>query len=240
MPWTLSNPPPPAKHWSDSRKRRCVAAANAVLREGGSEEDAIFACIHQARSKQSDDEYEKLAEEGAAFFQDLVELYYDGEISLDELEERFQEGIRDHYTLIMLTAIAGKREVTEEDLAWVEARVARETEYLRGFIEDISTGRMTQQRALWRAGLYGYPRAAWVKFSLPEGIAELMGVLPGDDCLGGSLCGCSLDVEYDSDGGAYIYWVLDPMKESCAVCMAHAIESPYYFSPEEVLSVTNG
>lgn len=235
MPWSMNNPPPPAKNWSSDRQQKCIRAANAVLKAGGSEQDAIFACIHNAREKQLPDEYERLSEQAAELFQDLVDQYYDGELTLDEFEERFQEGIKSHYAILMLAALNDSREVTEADRAWIETRVEKEFSFLSDFVEDIRSGRMTQPRALWRAGLYGYPRAAWVQFSLPEGVAELMGVLPGDDCLGGpALCGCSLQVEMDSDGGAYVYWVLDPLKETCAVCAAHAIESPYYFSPEEV------
>jgi uncharacterized protein YdaT len=48
MPWTKDDPPPPAKNWSDSEKEKCVKAANAVLREGGKDEEAIYACIHAA------------------------------------------------------------------------------------------------------------------------------------------------------------------------------------------------
>jgi uncharacterized protein YdaT len=238
MPWSESNVPPPAKNWSKERQRRCIKAGNSVLRNGGLEQDAIFACIHAARVKQEPDDYDRLAEQAANLFQDLTDQYYDGELTLDEFEERFQEAIRDHYTIMMLAALADSREVTEADRTWIEDRVAKEFSFLSDFVEDIRSGRMTEQRAVWRAGLYGYPRAAWVRFSLPEGIAELMGVLPGDDCLGGSLCGCDLQVEMDDDGGAYVYWVLDPLKESCAVCIAHAVESPYYFSPEEVLGVS--
>ena len=46
MPWTVDNPPNVAKNWSDSRKKKCVSAANAVLKDGGTDEEAIFACIH--------------------------------------------------------------------------------------------------------------------------------------------------------------------------------------------------
>jgi len=45
MPWTIDNPPPPAENWSAEKKRVCVETANAVLREGGTEEQAIQACI---------------------------------------------------------------------------------------------------------------------------------------------------------------------------------------------------
>ena len=48
MPWTVDDPPRPAKNWTKEEKEKCVAAANAVLREGGSDQDAIFACIHNA------------------------------------------------------------------------------------------------------------------------------------------------------------------------------------------------
>ena len=48
MPWSIDNPPRPAKNWSDDEKRKCVAAANSVLDRGGSEQGAIYACIHAA------------------------------------------------------------------------------------------------------------------------------------------------------------------------------------------------
>ena len=48
MPWTLANPPKPAKNWSAEEKRKCVKAANAALKKGSSEKDAIFACIRAA------------------------------------------------------------------------------------------------------------------------------------------------------------------------------------------------
>jgi len=78
MPWQVDNPPPPAKNWDKERQRKCTRAANAVLREGGSESEAIFACIHASRTKQTEDEYEKLALVAAELFQDLVDRYYDG------------------------------------------------------------------------------------------------------------------------------------------------------------------
>ena len=55
MPWTVENPPRPAKNWTEEEKQKCVRAANAVLRDGGSDEQAIYACIRAAgKSKKSD------------------------------------------------------------------------------------------------------------------------------------------------------------------------------------------
>jgi hypothetical protein len=45
MPWTVKNPPRPATNWSAAAKRVCVAAANSTLKRGGSDTDAIRACI---------------------------------------------------------------------------------------------------------------------------------------------------------------------------------------------------
>jgi len=59
VPWTVAEPPGPALNWSQEEKEKCVAAANAVIADGGSDQDAIFACIHAAgrseRSMPSDD-----------------------------------------------------------------------------------------------------------------------------------------------------------------------------------------
>lgn len=45
MPWTMQKPPNPAKNWPDSEKRACVRAANAVLADGGTDQEAIRACL---------------------------------------------------------------------------------------------------------------------------------------------------------------------------------------------------
>jgi len=48
MPWTVEEPPRVAKSWTRGEREKCVAAANAVLEDGGSDEEAIFACIRAA------------------------------------------------------------------------------------------------------------------------------------------------------------------------------------------------
>lgn len=51
MPWTVNDPPPPAKKWPTAQKRRCVAAANAALKDGKTDEEAVRACIGAAKRK---------------------------------------------------------------------------------------------------------------------------------------------------------------------------------------------
>jgi len=52
MPWTYDDPPAVAQNWSEAQQRRCVDAANAVLEDGGTEEQAIYACIVAAGKRQ--------------------------------------------------------------------------------------------------------------------------------------------------------------------------------------------
>lgn len=49
MPYSFpDNIPKVAKNWTEAEQKKCVAAANAVLSDGGSEQDAVFACIRAA------------------------------------------------------------------------------------------------------------------------------------------------------------------------------------------------
>lgn len=180
------------------------------------------------------DEYEEAVEEGSAAFQKLVLLFYAGTITLLEFESRFKQTLQDHYLRMMILGLGDSREPTERDLAWLQGRIEREYEYLDGFIAELRSGKYSEKKALWRAGMYGFARAAYVNFTVPADVASLMPSLPGDLCYGGSLCGCSLQVEHDSDGNAYVYWLLDPVKESCPACIALAVDSPYIFTREEL------
>jgi hypothetical protein len=45
MPWSKKNIPGPAKNWSPAAQSVCIRVANATLRSGGSDSDAIRACI---------------------------------------------------------------------------------------------------------------------------------------------------------------------------------------------------
>lgn len=58
MPYSFpTDIPRVAKNWSPDEQRKCTVAANHVLNSNGSEEDAIFACIHAAgRSKKQQNE----------------------------------------------------------------------------------------------------------------------------------------------------------------------------------------
>lgn len=49
-PWSATNPPEAAKNFSDPEKFRCITAANRTLMRGGTEQEAIQACIRAAKN----------------------------------------------------------------------------------------------------------------------------------------------------------------------------------------------
>jgi hypothetical protein len=51
MPWSKKNPPGPSKNWPSAAQSLCVRVANATLRSGGSDTDAIRACIGAVKKK---------------------------------------------------------------------------------------------------------------------------------------------------------------------------------------------
>jgi len=71
MPWTYDDPPAVAQNWTAAQQRRCVDAANAVLEAGGTDEEAIYACI-AAAGKRSDTMLKKT-------YRSAMELKEDGE-----------------------------------------------------------------------------------------------------------------------------------------------------------------
>ncbi len=51
MPWSKKNPPGPSKNWPSAAQSLCIRVANATLRSGGSDTDAIRACIGAVKKK---------------------------------------------------------------------------------------------------------------------------------------------------------------------------------------------
>lgn len=236
MPWTLSNPPPPAKNWTETEKKRCIAAANQALKEGKSEQDAIYACIGAAGKsyKQVDEEgYDTIVEDGLKTFQEMVAAYFAGLITLSVLRDRFEQGLEIYFVRLMLLGIGG-RDPTPQDMEFLNNKIDEHKRLLDGFLADLAAGKISENRALWRAGLYATDRGAYIFYTVPGAVAALMPGLPGEICLGNGLCGCYLDVQTDDEGNVAVYWVVDPQKESCEVCLGMAAQSPFTFSREDI------
>jgi hypothetical protein len=177
--------------------------------------------------KQDETAYDKAVEEAHLTFQELVELYLLGRITLSLLRTRFGRALRGHYTTLMLLGLEG-REPTESDLAELNNRLQNENRLLDDFMLDLEAGTITGARALWRAGMYAPARGTFIYYTVPQRVAEQMPGLPGDICLGNGLCGCVLDVIED-DGTLFVYWVVNPEKEHCEVCLFMESSSPFIF-----------
>ena len=69
MPWSTDKPPAVAANWTDEEKTKCVAAANAALESGKTDEEAIQACIGAAgRLEMSEDnQHEHVAQYARAY-----------------------------------------------------------------------------------------------------------------------------------------------------------------------------
>jgi HK97 family phage major capsid protein len=80
MPWTVENPPDVAKNWTEAQKEKCVSAANQVLADGGSDEDAIFACISAAGKSEQENSKMEIIEK-----MKLPMMYRAVEVSSEEI-----------------------------------------------------------------------------------------------------------------------------------------------------------
>lgn len=89
MPWSKKNPPGPSKNWPSAAQSLCIRVANATLKSGGSDTDAIRACIGAVKKK-----YPKAIGSGNKKASDLTAGFYAvTEIELKEENGRFTSRI---------------------------------------------------------------------------------------------------------------------------------------------------
>ena len=89
MPWSKKNPPGPSKNWPSAAQSLCIRVANATLRSGGSDTDAIRACIGAVKKK-----YPKAIGSGRKSASDITAGFYTvTEIELQEANGRFTSRI---------------------------------------------------------------------------------------------------------------------------------------------------
>lgn len=141
MPWTYDDPPAVAQNWTDEEQRRCVDAANAVLEEGGTDEEAIFACISAAGKgerrmetktyrapielKQEDDEEKG---EFRATFSRFNVIDHDGDVTVPGAFKEGQEVIVEPWNHGW-TLPTGKGVIkSDEEKAWIDGRFFLETQ----------------------------------------------------------------------------------------------------------------
>jgi hypothetical protein len=163
------------------------------------------------------DEYEVFCEEASSEFRELVQRFLDGLITLQVFRLLFSEKLREHVGELLLLGSGGVSLVT--DMMLIENVMAAQEVYLTGFIIDLP--HMTPNRALFRGSMYAWNRTAFIMGNVPFDVAVSM-PLPGEICLGGDMCKCSLEV-HDVGDFYDVYWRLG-VAEHCAACIAASIQ----------------
>lgn len=224
MPWTINNPPPPAKNWSAKKKRACVSAANAALKRGDSEEDAIYACIGAANNvkqydEDADEEYHTLVEESRTKMMALGEDVADGRITPETFRDEMRKEVRILLVAIAILASHGTFSLDNElDVDDLELFINSTYGLLDDFYQTLREGDKSREYIVWRSGLYSAHRHAFIRYTVPRDVFLNLPAFPGISCLGDGLCGCWLEVEKTSTGYD-VWWYVNPMKEHCVVCL---------------------
>lgn len=236
MPWTVSNPPPPAKNWPEKKKRACVSAANAALERGDSEEDAIFACIGAAENvkqfeEEADNQYWELVDAARSDMMEYGEQLADGEIGEDDFEDKMRQRIL--ALMVALAFLGGEFDRTNENhVGELEYYVNATYGLLDDFMSRIRAEDLSRAYIVWRAGLYSNHRHVFIRYTLPEDVFLRLPEFPGISCLGDGYCGCWLEIE-ETGGGWNVYWNLNPLKEHCSVCLdLESSWNPLFISTE--------
>lgn len=139
MPWTYDNPPAVAQNWTEDEQRRCVDAANAVLEGGGTDEEAIYACIAAAgkERKMHKKTYRsaiELKEDGApgefrAVFATFNVIDHDHDVTLPGAFHEGQKVRISYWGHRWQDLPVGRGEIhQDEEKAWVDGKFFLDTE----------------------------------------------------------------------------------------------------------------
>ena len=139
MPWSYpDNVPAVAEGWTAAEQRRCTLAAQAVLESGGSEEQAIYACIAAAGKRTmkiktfgGNIEFKANGENGEfrAVFSRFNVIDHDGEVTLPGAFIEGQKVRIAYWGHRWGDLPVGRGEIHQDaEKAWVDGRFFLETE----------------------------------------------------------------------------------------------------------------
>lgn len=166
--------------------------------------------------------------------QGLARLFVAGSLTLGSFIRELRSATSDHYVDLMLIALQD-RELLDQDLEDLNVFINGTMGLIDGFEEKLEeeVDDLSEDYIVWRAGLYTFARHLFVRYSVPADIYYMLPEFPGISCLGDGACGCSLAVEPNPDGSVDVYWLINPAKESCVVCLdLNARWQPFTVLPE--------
>lgn len=158
--------------------------------------------------------------------------------SIDTWQRSMQQAITRGHTASTLAGIAerlnipldkdliSEKRLSRAERAEIKAAVAKQLEYLRGFVEDVQAGKLSEKQVRARADLYSgavretYSQARWLGIPLPFMPTQ------GSECKVN--CRCRWDVvKLDGDGNYDAYWRMGATEQHCTTCPSRAAASPY-------------
>lgn len=160
----------------------------------------------------------------------IVESYLKGG-SLSTMKKAFELELRSYYTQLALLAKGG-RTLTLQDKIDLGILLAKSYDFLDKFVVDLkdynsSKSLATDEGAISRGARYSNAWHVYSRYSIPAALADALPALPGQDCLGASLCGCWLEWGRVDDV-IEVYWRLNLIKENCVLCADYAVSwQPY-------------
>jgi hypothetical protein len=137
-----------------------------------------------------------------------------------------REEIESHYIELALIGL-GLTTLNELQMEDLNVFINATLSLLDGFSDALDEEEFSEAYLTWRSGIYAHARHVFVRYTLPDDIFFYLPEFPGISCLGDGACGCHLEWE-ETDEGVAVYWIINPAKESCAVCIDLSISwQPY-------------
>ena len=161
-----------------------------------------------------------------------------GNIALNAWEQGMRDNIKDAYIAEYMLGKGGVNNMTQRDWGIIGRGLRDQYQYLRGFTNDLASGRISERQALARAQMY--PNGAIKMFE--RGRSEAMGMpplpqYPGDGqtrCL--TNCRCHLDIKTKKEQWD-VTWVLGEA-EHCDDCVAMSRKWAPYVGPRTVMEAS--
>lgn len=165
MPWTVENPPSCAKNWTDAEKKKCVAAGNATLRDGGSDQDAIFACIHAA-GKTAKATVKAVGDDEGDWAIDILAAPFGSAADRDSQNEwfddqtNFQEGRYPTPPIVFYHGMTDGLRAKEDTPEYLGMTVKRWVDAAGVWVRTVLDKTMPRARQVWEAAKKGLARAS--------------------------------------------------------------------------------
>lgn len=135
-------------------------------------------------------------------------------------------GIAERLNIPLDPALISEKRLSRAERQEIKDAVARQVEYLQGFVEDVRNEELSEKQIRVRADSYSgavretYSAARWLGIPLPFHPTQ------GSECLVN--CRCRWDIEkLDGDGNYDARWILGATEQHCGTCPSRASSSPY-------------